>query len=188
MRITKIAATVVAALSGLLLAAPASAGQPYPPGPPHLTVSPAVIAPGGTVTVSGTNFGPNDLVTIAVQYTGGAGDAAEQATDAEGTGGNGNGTRFTVTVRADANGSFTTSITLRRPGVARLTATGRPSGIRASARVTVLCEDHWPGRPRCDNGVAGPVTPPSSVPISWGDIPGVPMFGSMVGAFIVHFV
>jgi hypothetical protein len=168
MRITRIATAVVATLCGLLMATPASARPHYPPGPPRLTVRPAVVEVGGEVTVSGRNFGPHDQVTITVRYTGGRGESQNPAAavpdvSAEGTAELGPGGKgFSKTVTADGQGRFTTRLTLRKVGVALIKAVGRPSGIHATARVRVLCEDDGYGRPRgggsdrCDGGGGRP--------------------------------
>lgn len=169
MRITRIATAAVATLCGLLMATPASAQPHYPPGPPRLTVRPAVVEVGGEVTVSGRNFGPRDRVTITVRYTGGRGESQDPAAavpdvSAEGTAELGPaGKGFSKTVTADGQGRFTTRLTLRKVGVAVIKAVGRPSGIHATARVRVLCEDDGYGRPRgggygggCDDGGGRP--------------------------------
>lgn len=174
MRIIRIATPIVAALCGLFVAAPASAQpSPYPPGPPKLTVRPAVVEEGDVVTVKGRNFGPFDRITIRVRYlnfddnngrsannlagtqrsSDPDGDEAEVVEDdatapdaaekspAAAKHGNHHHSTFVKTVQADARGRFTTHIRLKEDGVAKITAIGRPSGIRASARVFVLCDE-----------------------------------------------
>lgn len=122
---------LLAAMIGLVavpvtaMAAPA----PYPPGAPSITLSPSTITLGGTITISGTGFGPGEVIdiTFTVQSTGlrahGAAFVA-LATPAQ-------------HVTASAEGSFTTSAVMDTEGTIQITATGETSGFTASATETV---------------------------------------------------
>jgi LPXTG-motif cell wall-anchored protein len=87
---------------------------------------------GGSVTVTGTGFEPNESVNITVTYRAAAlghiGRAAHASLPMA---------RAAV-ITADATGSFTTDVTLTQVGTAVITATGLTSGASASATVTVL--------------------------------------------------
>jgi hypothetical protein len=169
MLLKRMATVIVAALCGMLVVtAPAQAkpSPPYPPGPPKLTVSPSVVEEGDLVRVSGRNFGPFDRVTISVHYLdidqsdSQPEQAGQGSVNAEGTASWGwpktpktpktpkkpkpKAKDFVRVVTADARGRFSTLIRLNEDGIARITAVGRPSGIRASARVIVLCDEDGP--------------------------------------------
>jgi LPXTG-motif cell wall-anchored protein len=113
-------------------AATAAAAQPYPIVAPNLTVSPTTVTVGGTVTVSGTGFEPNESVDVTVTYRAAALGHIGRAAHA------GLPMARAVVVTADASGNFTTDVTLTQVGTAVITATGLTSGASASATVTVL--------------------------------------------------
>jgi len=85
----------------------------------------------GVAVRSGTNFGSGDVVTIEVTYQV-AMRRLGLAVPADYV------QRRQQTVVADANGAFTTNVTLTQVGLATVTATGAPSGLTASATVRVL--------------------------------------------------
>lgn len=142
----------LAAMTGAMLLASSPAGaQDYPPEEPLLSVSSTTVVAGETVQITGTGFEPNETILITVSIAPFAapqvgvddltGDqvamvpvaqnlAAPAAPELAG------GWEFTV--QADDDGEFTASVTLRKPGIATITATGLESGLSASVTVTVL--------------------------------------------------
>jgi LPXTG-motif cell wall-anchored protein len=123
---------ILAALAVGLPAAPAAAAEEYPPPPPALTANPGTIFVGNTTTVTGVNYGPNDLVTLTITYQTNAAPAPAGAEYVP--------VSYVARqqVQADANGSFTTIVRLTTPGLAIITGTGSPSGRTASTSVRVL--------------------------------------------------
>ncbi len=63
---TLLVVAALCALGSIALAASAQAAPPYPPRPPAISVNVTTIAPGGSVTVSGAGFLPNELVSIDI--------------------------------------------------------------------------------------------------------------------------
>jgi LPXTG-motif cell wall-anchored protein len=123
---------LVAAVSVGLPAAAASAEE-YPPTTPSLTAIPGTIIAGDTTTVVGRNYGPNDLVTLAVTTNTNALKPGETVLVPVAY----SAARQTV-VQADVNGSFSAVLTLTTPGLATIVGNGSPSGRSASTTVRVL--------------------------------------------------
>ncbi|WP_432826452.1 hypothetical protein [Dactylosporangium sp. CA-092794] len=114
-----VAATGVLLSSALLWAARPAAAEPYPAVPPQITTSTGAVSGGGAVHFTGTGFIPGEEIEITVAY----GEAQS---------------RVLKTVNADANGDFSTDVTLTEPGTATVAAFGKLSLVRAVATVTVL--------------------------------------------------
>ncbi|MGW5669997.1 hypothetical protein [Micromonospora sp. NPDC003776] len=132
-----------------------TAGQPQPPYVPptaQLAVEPTTITLGETFTLHGTDFAPNETVTIDVIIT-----ALPAAAPAQGTARRSDGSAMALapvaypqpthsgqpaplhfTVQADGTGSFTVPYRPNRPGRHTFTATGQTSGDTASATGIVL--------------------------------------------------
>jgi hypothetical protein len=113
------------------LAPGVAAAEPYPAGAVQMTVSAGAVAPGGAVEVSGTGYGASEDVEIDVVYAEAMGRLGRSAPGAA--------ARFDVvaTVGTDANGDWSTSITLTQAGVATITSTGLESGASDTLTVTV---------------------------------------------------
>ncbi|HEV2087210.1 MAG TPA: hypothetical protein VGR21_02745 [Cryptosporangiaceae bacterium] len=102
----------------------------YPAPSPSLTVSEGTVVVGESVTVSGTGFGSGDTVAIDLTYVNGGGG-----------GGGGVPAAVVTVVRASPDGTFSTAVRFGQVGLARITATGSPSGLSASVTVRVLPAD-----------------------------------------------
>ena len=103
------------ALGSIALAAAAQAAPPYPPRPPAISVNVTTIAPGGGVTVHGAGFLPGELVSIDI------------------------GGIHLATVRADANGEVTASVTIPAglSGNESISMTGLGSGTTLTVGIDV---------------------------------------------------
>lgn len=125
-------------LAGALTFAGASAatatGYPAPPADATGTVSAGVVVPGGSVTFSGAGFIPGETIDVTVDYNNDPNVVA-------GAGVNGviilNQRVSAFTATADAEGNFSTQVTLGEEGTYTLTAVGRESGRTVTATVTV---------------------------------------------------
>ncbi|MFF0153030.1 hypothetical protein [Micromonospora sp. NPDC005203] len=119
---------------------------PYPPTNPSLTVNRPTIFIGETVILTGTGFGPNETVDIAVTVTPLAAPAGGQAPARRS-----DGTTVAMapvayqasaplnfTAYTDAQGRFTKSYKPSVTGLLTFTATGRESGRTASTELRVL--------------------------------------------------
>ncbi|MGC4772800.1 hypothetical protein ACLQ25_27980 [Micromonospora sp. DT44] len=119
---------------------------PYAPQPPALTVNRPTIFLGETVVLTGTGFGPNETVDIAVTVTPIAAPAAGNAPARRS-----DGTTVAMepvayqasaplnfTAYTDAQGHFTKSYKPSVTGLLTFTATGRESGRTASTELRVL--------------------------------------------------
>jgi LPXTG-motif cell wall-anchored protein len=134
----------IAALAGamLLTIEPAIAqdGEPYPPAEPMLTVFPATVIVGDSVTVEGSGFGPGENVQITVSTNAQAAPQPQESGSAEliamvpvaAV-----SAQASQAVTADGGGGFTTPVTLTQVGTATITATSE-SGLSASAVVNVV--------------------------------------------------
>lgn len=134
MRVVRTIVPLLLAALAVGLPATAASADEYPPPPPALSATPGTVIAGSTVTVTGINFGPNDLVTLTVSTNTNAAPAPADAVYVPVA----YSAAAQVTVQADANGSFTTFLTLHTPGLATITAVGDPSGRTASTTVRVL--------------------------------------------------
>jgi hypothetical protein len=119
---------------------------PYPPAAAKLTVSRPTICPGESVVLTGTGFGPNETVDIAVTVAPLAAPAAGQAPARRSDGSTvamaavayqASGT-LTFTAHTDGQGRFTKSYTPSVRGLLTFTATGRESGRTATTQLRVL--------------------------------------------------
>ncbi|WP_211879760.1 LPXTG cell wall anchor domain-containing protein [Pseudarthrobacter albicanus] len=117
-----LAVIALAGSLGLMGAVPAMAADGYPAPKPSGTVSDGTVGRDQSFTFSGQGFGPSEQVTITVYQ--GRGN------------GNGAGALQTYQVTADANGAFTYSLKIGKPGAYTVKATGA-SGQTASAFVNV---------------------------------------------------
>lgn len=104
------------------------------PAPAPGGVSDATVAPGTTVTFSGSGFIPGEAIRVTVDYS-------NTPVVVPGTGVNGVIVLAeivnTFTTNADTNGNFSTDITLGEAGTYTLTATGLESGHTVTAVVSV---------------------------------------------------
>ena len=126
-------ALVLAGSLAFFGAGAANAVENYPAPTPG-GVSDATVAPGATVTFSGTGFTPGEAVRVDVDYS-------NTPVVVPGTGVNGviilAELVSTFTTNADAQGGFSTPITLNEAGTYTLTATGLESGKVVTAVVSV---------------------------------------------------
>ncbi|MBD7996074.1 LPXTG cell wall anchor domain-containing protein [Arthrobacter sp. Sa2CUA1] len=110
------------------------ANYPAPPAAVTGTVSAAVVAPGGTVTFSGTGFNSGEIIDVTVDYDNDPNVVA-------GTGVNGliilNQRVAAYTDTAGTDGTFSTQVTLGEEGTYTLTAVGRDNGRTVTATVVV---------------------------------------------------
>lgn len=134
MRVVRTLVPLILAALAVGLPATAAVADEYPPPPPALVATPGAVIAGSTTTVTGTGFGPNDLVTLTITYQVNAAPAPDGAAYVP----VGYSAAARQQVQADANGSFTTVVRLTTPGLAIITATGSPSGRTASTTVRVL--------------------------------------------------
>ena len=104
------------------------------PAPAPAGVSDPTVAPGATVTFSGSGFNPGEAVSVTVDYS-------NTPVVVPGAGVNGLIILAEVinsfTTSADASGNFTTNVTLGEAGTYTLTATGLESGRVSTAVVSV---------------------------------------------------
>jgi hypothetical protein len=145
-RVYRILVLALAALGAVIMAPTAASAQNYVP--------PAVSAPpraelGSTIPFNGTNFLPNSPISIDVSYSSSNAPAGlrENKQSHVVLAGLPAPKAFLRTVVADANGSFSTPVTLTQVGVATLTATGLDrSGdpVSLSATVVVFAEEEGP--------------------------------------------
>ena len=130
----KTASTLVLAGSLAFFGAGAANAVENYPAPAPGGVSDATVAPGATVTFSGTGFIPGEAIRVDVDY-----DNAPVVVPGTGV----NGVIIlaelvnTFTTNADAQGGFSTDITLGEVGTYTLTATGLESGKVVTAVVSV---------------------------------------------------
>ena len=126
-------ALVLAGSLAFFGAGAANAVENYPAPAPG-GVSDATVAPGATVTFSGAGFTPGEAIRVDVDY-----DNAPVVVPGTGV----NGVIIlaelvnTFTTNADAQGGFSTDITLGEAGTYTLTATGLESGKVVTAVVSV---------------------------------------------------
>jgi hypothetical protein len=131
---TRLLLAGTALITGALFAAtPAAQAEPYPAGDPALTSSTALVGAGGAVQLSGSGYGPNDDVSIDAVYASSLGHFGRSVP--------GQFRRFPVgSATANANGDWSTTITLEQTGVATITATGAPSGVQRTTIVRVVSD------------------------------------------------
>jgi LPXTG-motif cell wall-anchored protein len=135
MRTVRRLLTLAIAVSGLLVsgASLAAAAEPYPIPTPTLTVNQATVIVGTTVTLTGTNFGPDEDVDIVQTLQGAAfGRLGRSARLAAAPG------DPVATPHTDVTGAFKVRIKLTVEGRWLHTATGRESGLTGSTTVRVL--------------------------------------------------
>jgi hypothetical protein len=135
-------------------AAPTPTPTAYPLPPPALAVSVGTVTVGGSVSIAGAGYRPGEPVNVSVRYESGVVGPAQGVVAIPvgyapaAAAGAGQGRALVVAAvpalpalpaaAADATGHFRTTVTLRRPGLATITATGAISGVSASVTVTVL--------------------------------------------------
>ncbi|MFG2048859.1 hypothetical protein ACGFIW_15700 [Micromonospora sp. NPDC048935] len=119
---------------------------PYPPAAASLTVNRPTIFLGETVVLTGTGFGPNETVDIAVTVAPLAAPAGGQAPARRSDGSTvamaavayQASAPLNFTAYTNAQGSFSKSYTPSVTGLLTFTATGRESGRTASTELRVL--------------------------------------------------
>ena len=127
-------------LSGGTVAA--QAAPDYPAAPPSSSVSTGTVIPGQAFTFSGSGFTPGETIDVTVTMS------SPVAGGAIGSLGGGMSASVPMIIKpaapaafsatADANGAFSTPITLDQKGTYTLTATGRSSGVTISQVVKVV--------------------------------------------------
>lgn len=151
MRLSRIITAIAVGLAVSSLPTATANAQPvYPPGAPDVTLSATTAVVGDTITISGSNFGPNEIVDITITINPLAAPAPGAATT------RGGGTVVamgmapvarpvqrgygSVTLQAvtNANGDFSIRYRVRYPGEYTITVTGRESGVTATATLTVF--------------------------------------------------
>jgi hypothetical protein len=139
--IASFAAIAVLAISPSVALAASPSPSTYQAVNPSLTVSSASVAAGGSVTVSGVGYDPNETVNIAVVY-----GPSPKAAGAGSQTGSGFSVQTAGFVRdlvaahaaADGNGAFSQPVTLTNAGTATITATGAKSGRTSTSTVNVM--------------------------------------------------
>jgi len=142
---------IAVAISAVLVAPGVASADPYPAGVVDMTVSEGAVAAGDAVEVSGTGFGANEIVDITVVYANALGHLGRSAPRAPTL------RRALATATTDANGNWSTTLTLTEPGVATITAVGRESGATQTSTVTVAGEEALTDEEQGDSG-ALPIT------------------------------
>ncbi|WP_104161725.1 peptidase [Arthrobacter sp. ZGTC212] len=126
-------ALILAGSLAFLGAGAANAVDSYP-APATGGVNDTTVAPGATVTFSGAGFAPGESIRVDVDYS-------NTPVTIPGTGVNGPIIMAQIVnsfeTKADANGSFSTNVTLGEAGTYTLTATGLESGHVVTAEVFV---------------------------------------------------
>jgi len=151
MRLSRIITAIAVGLAVSSLPAATASAQPYPPNVPDVTLSATTAVVGETITISGSNFGPNEIVDITITINPLAAPAPGAATTRGGgtavamgmvpvarpvqRGGYGSTTLQAVT---NAEGEFSVRYRVRLPGEYTITVTGRESGVTATATLTVF--------------------------------------------------
>lgn len=137
------------ALAGILTfsagtVAAQAAPPAYPAGPPSGSVSISVVAPGQSFMFSGTGFTPGEAIFITITLSN------PVAGGAIGSMGGGGGVAASVpiivkpaapvylTTTANAQGAFSTPVTLDKTGTYTLTAVGKTSGVTVTQTVKVV--------------------------------------------------
>jgi hypothetical protein len=139
--IASVAAIAMLAISPSVALAASPSPSTYQAVNPSLTVSSASVAVGGSVTVSGVGYDPNEAVNITVVY--GPSPKAAGAGTASGSGFSVQTAGFVrqlvaAHAAADGNGTFSQPVTLSNAGTATITATGAKSGRTSTSTVKVM--------------------------------------------------
>jgi hypothetical protein len=131
---TRLLLAGTALITGALFATTTAANaEPYPIGDPGLTSSTALVSSGGDVVLTGTGYGPNDDVSLDAVYVSALGHFGRAVP--------GQVRRFPVgSATANAEGEWSTTITLSQTGVVTVTATGSPSGVSLTTTVRVVAD------------------------------------------------
>jgi hypothetical protein len=190
----RIVALLIAIALAVLVAPGAAHAEPYPAETPPASVSDGTVSDGGSVTFSGTGFLPFEKISIDIGYAGSDSSAALGPHPAGGyvLAAARQLRRATLTVTADAQGSFSITLRLTETGTATLVATGLTSGRKVTANVEVLGpsdgDDNGvtPGDGNgSDREVALPTTGPSAAPLLASVIGGLSLV--IVGGLVVRY-
>jgi LPXTG-motif cell wall-anchored protein len=136
-----LAAIALAGSIAFVGAVPAMANTPYPAPTTSGTVSDGTVAPGETITFSGSGFAPNESISITVTLT-----SAPQAIGGSFSGGASMAVPAKINLplapqsfatTADANGNFAFPVSISEAGTYTLTAVGAVSGNTVTSSVTV---------------------------------------------------
>ncbi|MGC4808287.1 hypothetical protein [Micromonospora sp. DT233] len=154
---------------------------PYPPQPPALSLDPPSICIGGTTTITGAGFGPNETVEITVTVAPLAAGPRDQAPTRRSDGSTvalapvayQAAAPLVFTAQANGAGRFSVAYTPSVVGRLTFTAVGLTSHLTASATISVLsCHSPQPTR--------------SGLPVT-GDSVGTPLAlgGGLLGIGVV---
>ena len=139
--IATVVAIAVLAISPSAALAASPSPSTYQAVNPSLTVSSGSISAGGSVTVSGVGYDPNETVDITVVYgpgpkAAGAGSQSAHGLSVQTV----NFVRQLVAAHAavDGKGAFTQQLTLSTAGTATISATGAQSGRTSASTVNVM--------------------------------------------------
>ncbi|SCF17460.1 hypothetical protein GA0074696_3165 [Micromonospora purpureochromogenes] len=150
MRLSRIIMALTAGLAVVLAPTAAGAAQPqpapdYPPQPPALTASPTTVVVGEVIVLTGTGFGPNEIVDIdvtvaplAASVPGQPARRSDGSTVAMAAVAYPQPAPRHFTAHTNAAGRFIKHYRPTEVGQLTFTATGRESGRTASVTVTVL--------------------------------------------------
>jgi hypothetical protein len=152
---TRLLLTGIAVTVGVALSAPGAAlAEPYPLGAPDLAVSAATVSAGGSVELTGQGYGAEETVNIDVVYAAALGGPSSGLAHAA----------FALapvaSTQTDAEGNWSTTITLTQAGVATITATGAESGVSQTQTVRVLGELPLEDSEDSEDGGGLPITGP----------------------------
>ena len=160
MKKTLTALAIAGSLTFLGAGAAQAADPAYPAAPPA-TVSDSVVAPGQVFVFAAEGFDPNEPIVVTITLSN-----APSAAGAGGFGvGGGVGAGVTGVIApatvvdsmsgtADANGAFSTELSLSKPGTYTITAEGQNSGVARPATV-VVAGDGVGGGAGAGDGVGG---------------------------------
>lgn len=144
MKKTLTALAIAGSLTFLGAGAAQAADADYPAAPVDATVSDSTVAPGEAFVFTAAGFDPNEPIVVTIILS--------NAPSAAGIGGFGVGGGVGAGVTgviapatvvdsmsgtADANGTFSTELSLSEPGTYTITAEGQNSGLQRSATVVV---------------------------------------------------
>lgn len=153
MRVYRMLGLLIATATALLITPAAAHAEPYPAEPPASSVSDGEVADGGFVTFAGKGYLPFEQISIEISYNGSDSTASLKAGSPGGLVLAALPERRAITVRADADGTFSIRLKLTEVGDVVLVATGLTSGVTVTQNVTVVESSGGDGNG--DNGDSG---------------------------------